>query len=192
MATLDRNGELVHRFSLHMQNLGFQRMADELVTMLDSGVWTRWRDGSGEVVLLPGEYDYFLSMCGITRDMVMTGIRDMEAKARIAEAMDERRAGEDDYRRAFPEVKAALGRRDAEPFGFTQAERAAVESAFDKRVSRYQPALGSRVRRYVRTGEADPPSFKRNKMERLQAAVRNLKPDEAAEFDRWYREHVAR
>lgn len=93
----DLNGRQVHQFASQMSNLGFARMTDVLLSMLESGVWREFGDGQGDFRFLPGEYDYFLSQQGVDRKHVMRGVRDLDAKARLEAAMDERRTGEDGY-----------------------------------------------------------------------------------------------
>jgi hypothetical protein len=170
----DHNGELVEEFSLRLANLGFQRMADEITTMLDSGVWRSWKDGLGHVTLLDGEFDYFLSMCGITRDDIMHGIRDMGAKARLETAMDERRGGEEGYRRRYPDVRSAVGpHRKPEPFGLTKAEaKALVETRGGDATN----------------GTTTKPSERRSPLEQAQAAISRLNDDDFAQLWEWLRE----
>lgn len=188
---LELNGRMVHAFSLEMNNLGFQRMADKIRSMLESGAWRRYVDGLGEVELLPGEFDYFLSMCHVTRDMVMTGIRDVAAKAKLQLAMDERRAGEDGYRRHYEDVRVAMGaRRRAEPFGYTQAEAKSLAKADAGLVtSKYRPALGESIRRYITTGSTIRPSKPRTRVERLEASIARLADEELAELLEWVSNH---
>jgi len=186
----DRNGELVHRFSLQMENLGFQRMADELVRMLDSGIWQDWKDGLGRVHLLPGEFDYFLSSCGITREDVMHGIRDMGIKARLEEAMDERRTGEDDYRRRYEEIKPTLGRRNATTFGYTKSEQKTLNGRGVQHAPTKREALGTSVRRYGNTGNATTPSRrKRSKVEQVERSIELLTDREFAKLSAWLAGH---
>ncbi|MGL5827114.1 MAG: hypothetical protein ACRCYU_20205, partial [Nocardioides sp.] len=121
----DRNADQVHDFALAMGNLGLSRMADLLVAMLESGAWREFRDGTGTYRFLPGEFDYFLTQQGVARDQLLHGIRDIHTKARIEEAMDERRTGETDYRRTIAEVRDRVPVRPGrpiEPFGYTKAE----------------------------------------------------------------------
>jgi hypothetical protein len=185
----DRNGQLVHKFQLDMQNLGFQRMADEMVSMLRSGVWREWKDGLGNVHLLPGEYDYFLSMCGITRDDVMHGIRDMAIKARLEKAMDERRTGDAKYRRRYEEIKPVLGRRNAKPFGYTKSEHQMMNGKDKRLIPVHRMALGSSVRRYAKTGDGRQPSKKRSKVEQLEASIARLDDKEFVQLSEWLTEH---
>lgn len=186
----DENAQLVEAFSVEMANLGFERMTEHILAMLDSGAWRSWKDGLGEVDLLPGEFDYFLSMCGVTRETVMHGIRDVEAKARLQQAMDERRSGDSDYRRSYPEVTEAVGKRPgAQPFGYTGSEaKTLVEAGIIEKPTRRE-ALGSTVRRFVATGSTKPPSKGRTHLQRVQAGVSRLDDEEFSEFDQWFEQH---
>jgi hypothetical protein len=191
----DRNGQLVHAFSLEAANLGLNRLAELIIAMLDSDAWRDWRDGLGEVHLLPGEFDYFLSMTGVTRDAVMHGVRDINTKARLEQAMDERRAGEEGYRRRYDELIAELGRRKAEPFGYTQKEaKFLVTDSGSDGASTHREALGSRVRRYSsndgKTTKA--PSDQRARWERLAASVCRLPDDELAQVTDIIRAELAK
>jgi hypothetical protein len=121
----DSNGEHVHTFALQMGNLGLARVTDLLVAMFESGSWRQFRDGTGTYKFLPGEFDYFLTQQGVTRDLVMHGVRDVKVKAKLDEAMDERRTGEAAYRRRLSEARSQVPDRPGrpiEPFGYTVAE----------------------------------------------------------------------
>jgi hypothetical protein len=188
----DRNGKLVEAFSLEMANLGFERVAEHIAAMLETGAWRDWQDGLGRVHLLPGEFDYFLSMCGVTRETVMHGIRDVATKARLEEAMDERRAGDNDYRRRYPDVRATVGpHRKAEPFGYTQAEvKDLVDDSGGQAAARHRSALGDAVRRYRTTGSAAKPSRqRRSRVEQIEASIARLADDELDELATWLTEH---
>ena len=187
---LDHNGRLVHQFEIRMHNLGFQRMAEEIVAMLDSGAWQDWKDGMGRVQLLPGEFDYFLSTVGITRADVMAGIRDMTLKARIAEAMDERRNKDPDYRRPYDQVQTALGRRTAEPFGFTQSEAKVLVNGHASQTSaKHRLALGDAVRRYQNTGDATAKAKKASRVEQLERAIERLDQADFDELAEWFTDY---
>jgi hypothetical protein len=150
----DLNARKVHAFASQMANLGFERMTEELVTMLDSGAWLEFKDGLGTYSFLPGEFDYFLTQQGIGRELVMKGVQDLDAKARLEHHMDERRTNETDYRRRIIEVREANPRRPGrpiEPFGYTVSE-AKILFADSQRSATAKPPLGDRVRRYVNTG----------------------------------------
>lgn len=43
----DPNGRQVHHFASTMANLGFARMTEALLSMLDSGTWREFTDGLG-------------------------------------------------------------------------------------------------------------------------------------------------
>ena len=94
----DLHGREVHAFSMEMADVGFQRMADLLTAMLKSGSWRTFSDGLGSYIFLPGEFDYFLAQRGIRRDDVMK-LPDLDVKALLEGHMDERRTGDDSYRR---------------------------------------------------------------------------------------------
>jgi hypothetical protein len=184
----DRNGQLVHAFSVEAGNLGLNRLAELIVSMLDSNAWLDWADGLGKVQLLPGEFDYFLSMCGVTRESVMHGVRDVAVKARLEQAMDERRVGEDGYRRRYDELKAVLGQhRSTQPYGYTKTEAKTLDGAFQK--SPQRAALGAMVRRYVTTGTTKAPSQQRSKVEQLQASIKRLSEDELQHLADWLTEY---
>jgi len=137
---LDLHGKQVHAFASQMANLGFSRMTDELLSMLDSGAWTEFKDGLGTYRFLTGEFDYFLSQwTDITRDEAMR-VLDLDAKAKIYQHMDERRTGEDGYRRTVESVRRANPRRPGRTI-----------KAFGSKGER--PALGDRVRKLAVAGK---------------------------------------
>src|ERR1700685_3120479 len=113
-----------------MANIGYHRMADLIQSMLRSESWRSFTDGLGSYAFLPGEFDYFLTQQGIRREDVMK-LPDIAIKAMIEEAMDERRTGEDGYRRNVLQARAENPQRPGrpiEPFGCTQAEARSLES----------------------------------------------------------------
>lgn len=139
---LDLHGKQVHAFATQVANLGFAKMADELLAMLDSGAWLEFKDGLGVYRFLPGEFDYFLSQQGVSREDVINGVRDLDVKARLDEHMNERRTGEDGYRRRVESVRRSNPSRPGRtiaPFGSTDGPK--------------RPALGDRVRRVAAKGE---------------------------------------
>jgi hypothetical protein len=152
----DRNGRAVHAFAIQMANLGFARMTDELLGMLDSGVWRYFKDGLSTYEFLPGEFDYFLTQWGVEREHVMRGIQDIDAKAKLESFMDERRTGEEGYRRRLVEVREANPQRPGNPivpFGLTKAEAKYLVNGEGRGAPpSHRPALGERVRRYASTG----------------------------------------
>jgi hypothetical protein len=151
---LDLHGREVHAFSLGMANVGFSRMAELLVSMLKSESWRSFKDGLGSYAFLPGEFDYFLSQRGIRREDVLK-LPDVEVKARVEAAMDERRTGEDGYRRPVLQARdenPQVPGRPIEPFGRTEAESKALFSGSPTGGPGNRPALGIRVRRYTNTG----------------------------------------
>ncbi len=175
---LDLHGREVHAFSTEMANVGFNRMADLLLSMLRSGAWRSFKDGLGAYAFMPGEFDYFLSQRGIRREDVMK-LPDVGAKAQLEAAMDERRTGEEDYRRPVLRARADNPQRPGqpiEPFGYTQAEAKAL--ADDSAVlhgTKHQEPLGSSVRRFTNTGgqTTRPPARTLPLVERLRrSAVR--------------------
>lgn len=150
----DLNAKKVFAFASQMENLGFERMTQELMSMLDSGAWREFKDGLGTYRFLPGEFDYFLTQQGVTREQIMKGVQDLDAKARLESHMDERRTGQADYRRRIVEAREANPQRPVrpmEPFGYTESEAKALFSD-TQRAALARPPLGDRVRRYVNTG----------------------------------------
>lgn len=184
---LDKNGKKVHAFALDMQNLGFQRMAEKLVSMLDDGAWQEFTDGTGPYRFLPGEFDYFLTQQGVTRDDVMNGIRDVEMKARIEEVMDERRTGDDDYRRRLLEARKDNPKRPGrpiEPFGLTKAEAKALVGGRGVAAAPHRAALGDAVRRWRNTQGRTTrrPSQVLPRSERLFRSAKGLPNGELADL----------
>jgi hypothetical protein len=150
---LDLHGREVHAFSMQMANVGFHRMADLLGSMLQSEAWRSFKDGLGTYAFLPGEFDYFLTSRGITREDVMK-IPDVAVKAKVEEHMDERRTGEEAYRRPVLQVRVENPQRPGqpiEPFGLTEKEAKSLLNG-TQRVALAKPPLGDRVRRYTNTG----------------------------------------
>jgi hypothetical protein len=180
----DSRAKQVHSFALQMGNLGLARVTDLVVAMLESGVWKEFRDGTGVYRFLPGEFDYFLTQQGITRDQLIHGIRDVAVKARLEEAMDERRTGEEGYRRRLADVRKEVPDRPGqpiEPFGYTRAERAFVTTPTTGSAS-YREPLGRAAREYRRSGGTTTrrPNEERGRYERLRGAVLRLADDELA------------
>jgi hypothetical protein len=152
---LDLNARQVHVFAQRMANLGYAEMTTQLMAMFRSQVWQRFTTGLGEHVFLPGEFDYFLTQQGVKREDVMRGVREVELKAELEAAMDERRTGEEGYRRGIKDVREQVPTRPGrtiEPFGLTRDEaKALVErQAAGRRLDR--PPLGKSIRRYSNTG----------------------------------------
>ena len=151
----DLNGKQVHAFASQMANLGFQHMTDLLIAMFKSGVWRQFRDGLGTYDFLPGEFDYFLTQQGVSRTDIMDGVRDIETKAMLEAAMDERRTGEEGYRRRIVSVRDANPQRPGRPilpFGYTKREAKSLADDGVTSRTRELPALGSGVRRWTKTG----------------------------------------
>ncbi len=152
----DLNGRAVHAFAVQMANLGFARMTEELLGMLDSGVWRYFKDGLSTYEFLPGEFDYFLTQWGVEREHVMRGVQDLDAKAKLESHMDERRTGEEGYRRRLTEIREANPQRPGHPivpFGLTHSEaKVLVNGSARGARAPQRPALGERVRRYANTG----------------------------------------
>lgn len=151
----DLNGRQVRQFASQMANLGFARMTEALLSMLDSGIWREFVDGLGTYRFLPGEYDYFLTQQGVARDHVMDGVRDIDAKARIEAAMDERKTGEEGYRRRLTEARDSNPQRPGraiEPFGFSTSEAKALVEGTGRQPPEHRQALGEAVRRFTNTG----------------------------------------
>lgn len=181
-AFLDQNGAAVHRFALDMANLGFAVFTEKLLAMLDSEVWQEFQDGLGAYHFLQGEYDYFLSQQGVTREYVMHGVADVRAKARLEEAMDERRTGTPDYRRRLTDVRTANPTRPGRPivpFGFSLQEAKVLHEEGSVRVAKGRPPLGQSVRVFRNTGGLTTvsPSRRRPVVERLTRSAVRL-PDE--------------
>lgn len=182
---LDANGQKVHAFALEMTNLGFRRMADKLLNMLEDDAWREFADGLGKYRFLPGEFDYFLSQQGITRDDIMNGIRDVETKARLEEAMDERLTGKDPaYRRPVLEARDANPTRPdrpIEPFGLTKSEAKAL---LGDEAATSRPALGGAVRRWRATGgeTTRKPSESLPRAERIYRSAARLPDEELLEL----------
>ncbi|KQR08578.1 hypothetical protein [Cellulomonas sp. Leaf334] len=171
-AFTDTNADHVHTFALQMGNLGLSRVTDLLLAMFESGAWREFTDGTGAHRFLPGEYDYFLTQQGVTRDHVMHGVRDVEVKARLEEAMDERRTGEDGYRRRLEDVRRAVPERPGnpiEPFGCSRSEGTLVGVGA-------RPALGRAPRTYRLTGGATTkrPNERLDRTQRMSALIRRL------------------
>jgi hypothetical protein len=182
----DSAGQQVHSFALEMGNLGLSRVSDLLVSMFQSGLWRHFRDGTGEYNFLPGEFDYFLTQQGVTRDLVMHGVRDVKVKAELEEAMDERRTGESGYRRRLGEVRSALPERPGnpiEPFGYTKSEAKYASSADGRKVGAREP-LGRAPRQYRVTGGETTrrPNERAGTFERLQRSVMRLDDEELAQL----------
>ena len=184
---LDLHGKQVHSFSLEIANVGYQRMGDLLIAMLESEAWRSFRDGISSYSFLPGEFDYFLTQRGIRREDV-TQLPDMNVKGRIAMAADERRTGEDNYRRRILQVRAEnpqIPGRPIEPFGLTKAEAKALangSAVADGTHSR--PALGVRVRRFTNSNgdrsRAKAPAETLPRAERLRRSAVRLDDDDLA------------
>lgn len=174
----DENGEVVQRFSMTMHNLGLNRATEELVTMLKSNRWREWSQGGMTFTFLSGEFDYFLSQQDIEREDVMA-IPDIDAKAQFEAAMDERRTGEEGYRRPIKVARAELPElpgRPARPYGYSRSEAEAIAEEVGGK-SAHRPALGATVRRYRNTGGAETRSRDaRPRWARLAASARRL-PD---------------
>ena len=123
---------------------------------------------------LPGEFDYFLTQQGVTREQVLHGIQDVEAKAHLEDGMDERRTGEDGYRRPLEQARAMIPERPGrpiEPFGYTSAEG----RRFTGRSSSREP-LGRAPRQFRKTGGATTkrPNELIDRTERITRAVLRL------------------
>lgn len=180
---LDLNGRQVHAFASEMANVGYAKLADLLVAMLKSGAWQRFQDGLGRYEFLEGEFDYFLTQQGVRREDVMNGVRDIDTKARLEAHMDERKTGEDGYRRRILEVRAANPTRPSrpiEPFGLTEAEAKALANGSASATRGGRPALGTAVRRWTLTGgqTTRKPSALLPQVERLQRSAVRLSDED--------------
>lgn len=148
---LELNGRQVHAFMIQASNLGFARLADLLNEMLRSNAWREFKDGLGTFNFLPGEFDYFLTQRGINRDDVIHGVRDLEVKAKLEKAMDERKTGESNYRRPIEQARAenpTIPARPIMPFGVTESESKYLKLKTRGNASAFhRTALGDRIRR---------------------------------------------
>lgn len=150
----DLNGRQVRQFASQMGNLGFARMTETLLSMLDSGAWREFVDGLGTYRFLPGEFDYFLTQQGVNREHVMKGVQDLDVKARLEGAMDERRTGEEGYRRRLTSAREQNPQRPGrpiEPFGYTEFEAKSLVNGSAAPRRGYRPPLGKALRRYTNT-----------------------------------------
>lgn len=182
--SLDLNGRQVHAFAVEMENLGYQRLVNLLVSMFNSGAWRTFQDGLGVYEFLPGEFDYFLTQQGVAREDVLHGIRDIDVKAQLEAAMDERRTGEEGYRRHVDEAREANPHRPAReilPFGYTRSESKKLANEGIP-TNRARPALGSRVRRWRNSqGKVRSESIeKHNAVENIHRLSRRLNDQELA------------
>ena len=174
----DENAGQVHQFALEMSNLGLSRIAELVIAMLESGRWQSFRDGLGNYKFLPGEFDYFLTQQGVSRDLLMNGIRDVTVKARLEEAMDERRTGEAGYRRPVAEAREQLPDRPGqpiEPFGYSRAEartlgiKGSAREPLGRAPRQFRLTDGKTTRR---------PNEQRSRVEQLTASIRRLSDDD--------------
>ena len=183
---VDLNGRQVHAFASHMANLGFRQLTDLLIAMFKSGAWRRFQDGLGTYEFLPGEFDYFLTQQGVNRDDVMNGVRDIETKAQLEAAMDERRTGEAGYRRRITEVRSSNPERPGRPilpFGYTLSEgKALLSDSGSSRATRKLTPLGPAVRRWIATGGTTTmaPSDQLTRLERSRRLALRLSDDDLA------------
>lgn len=178
---LDPHGRQVHAFSLRMANLGFAQVADAIGSMLRSPSWREFKDGLGTYRFLPGEFDYFLTQQGVSRDDVMHGVRDLDLKAELEAAMDERRTGDETYRRRLEDARAANPTRPdvpIQPFGFRKSESQSLVEAgvLSKPVAR--APLGGAVRRYVNTGSAKSPTQALPRVEKIRRSAVRLQDED--------------
>lgn len=174
----DENGETVEQFAMTMRNLGLARAGEVLVEMLKSDRWRDWSQGGRRFQFLPGEFDYFLTQQDIQRPLVLA-IPDLDAKSQLEKAMDERRTGEEGYRRPISVARKELPElpgRPAMPFGFTRRE---ADELFDTDNPRHRPALGDAVRRYSNSGGlVQKKQDTRSRFERLAASTKRLSDEE--------------
>lgn len=180
---LDVNGHEVASFASQVANVGFAHFTDLLVAMFKSGAWRKFQDGLGVYEFLPGEFDYFLTQQGVERDDVMHGVRDIETKAQLEAAMDERRTGEPGYRRHFTEVRQINPRRPGRPilpFGCTAVEAKHLAELGTNIKPRAREALGAATRRYTRSGGQTSvrPSDRLPALERATRIAHRLNDDD--------------
>jgi hypothetical protein len=178
----DLNGKQVHAFASQMANLGFQHMTDLLVAMFKSGAWQLFQDGLGTYDFLPGEFDYFLTQQGVSRTDVMEGVRDIETKALLEAAMDERRTGEEGYRRRIVTARNANPKRPGRPilpFGYTRSEAKSLADDDSLPRGRELAALGSAVRRWAKAGgKPTPPQDRPSAAERARRIALRLSDED--------------
>src|SRR5262249_11178415 len=137
---------------------------------------------------LPGEFDYFLTQQGIGRDDVMK-IPDVTIKARVEAAMDERRTGEEDYRRPVLQARAENPQRPGrpiEPFGLTEKEAKVLVKRTATGGRGTRPALGRSVRRWGltdgRTKKAPSEESPLALVERVRRSALRLGDDDLADL----------
>lgn len=192
----DQNADQVHSFALQMSNLGLSRVTDLLLSMFQSGVWREFTDGTGTHRFLPGEFDYFLTQQGVTRDHVMHGVRDIKVKAALEEAMDERRTGEPDYRRRLVEVRAAIPEKPGhpiEPFGYSKNEGRQL-APVDGALPLQRPPLGRAPRSYRLSGGTTTrrPNEELSRLERLRRTLLRLNDQDLTEITNILKDEQAR
>lgn len=88
--------------------------------------------------------------------------------------MDERRTGEEGYRRRIVAVRDSNPKRPGRPilpFGYTRAEARSLAGVDNSQQHRELPALGSAVRRWTKTG-GKPASASRERLSPLERARR--------------------
>lgn len=178
----DPNADQVHTFALQMSNLGLSRVTDLLLAMFQSGAWSDFTDGTGLHHFLPGEFDYFLTQQGVTRDHVMHGVRDVKVKAELEEAMDERRTGEAGYRRRLAAVRAEVPARPGqpiEPFGYSKTEGKELAGTGGPST---RPPLGRAPRSYRLSGGTTTrrPNEELGRVDRLCRTLLRLNDEELA------------
>lgn len=172
-------------------------MTDLLVSMLKSGAWRDFHDGLGAYRFLPGEFDYFLTQQGVTRDELMHGVRDIDTKALLEEAMDERRTGEDGYRRRVAEVRTAIPERPGRPilpFGYRKSEGKVLIREGAGVTSSQRAPLGEAVRRYRNSGgqTSRKPSETVPQVERVRRAAMRLDDADLAALLEAVKEEIKR
>ncbi len=174
---LRAHGNAVHSFAATMQNLGLAHQVDQLMGLFRSGYWREFRDGLGTYRFLPGEFDYFLTQWGVDRATVLTF--PIDARVELLAAMDERRTGEEGYRRRLEDArKENPGRPDPiNGFGYTEREAKVQEGPASTTRVGHRPALGDRVRR-VAEGRPIPKANEASRLERVRRRVLRLPDDE--------------
>lgn len=161
------------------------RLTEILISMLRSKTWHAFREGTGSYRFLPGEFDYFLTQRGVRREDVMK-LPGIMFKAELEAAMDERRTGEQGYRRPVlqarkenPQVPGRL----IEPFGYTQAEAKTLVSATGTdRAAQHREPLGHAVRRLRNTDgkSSTEPADNLPRVERLRRSALRLGDEDLA------------
>lgn len=180
---LDLHGKQVHAFTIQVGNLGFSQMTDLLLSMFKSNAWRHFKDGLGVYNFLPGEFDYFLTQRGVKREDIINGIRDIEVKAKLEKAMDERRTGEENYRRRIEQARSenpVVPGRPLMPFGFMKSEAKYLKLKTGAAGAHiHREPLGHRIRHFTNHG-----TKKRDSLSLLERLIRSAAKLDDADLDK--------